>query len=124
MLDIFLDWGGDLCISSTGDIAVAAGADVTNQRVYRRLLTNPGNYLWNLGYGGGLAKYVGQPAVPSAIEAVIRDQMDQESSVADIPVPTVNVQTTDSSNEYVVATITYADAETGATSQLTVNPGT
>jgi len=123
VLDISLAWGGDLCISSTGDIAVVTGQDVTNQRIYRRLLTNPGDYLWNIGYGGGLAQYVGRPAMPSAIEAVIRDQIGQEASVAQIPVPAVSVLTTDMADGYVVATITYTDAASGLTAQLLVSPG-
>jgi phage baseplate assembly protein W len=123
MLDIFLTWNGDLAVSSTGDIAVAAGTDVTNQRVYRRLLTNPGDYLWNLGYGGGLAEFVGRPARASDIESVIRNQIEQESSVAEAPVPNVTVRTTDTANGYVVADITYSDAASGVTSQLSVSAG-
>ncbi len=68
MIDIFLEWAGDLSVGSTGDLALASGPDTTNQRVYRRLLTNPGDYLWQLDYGGGLAQFVGTPVEPADIE--------------------------------------------------------
>jgi hypothetical protein len=54
MNDIFHEWGRDLVIDSSGDLALATGSDATNQRVCRRLLTNSGDYLWNRDYGGGI----------------------------------------------------------------------
>ena len=39
MFDLFHEWGSDLAIGSTGDIALVADSDATQQRVYRRLLT-------------------------------------------------------------------------------------
>jgi hypothetical protein len=109
MYDVFLEWGSDLAVSSSGDLALATGSDVVSQRVCRRLLTNSGDYLWNLNYGGGLAQFVGIPANPVDIEAVITNQLLLETAVPTTPAPQVTTTVTDAANGYVVATITYAD---------------
>ena len=119
MFDLFHEWGSDLAIGSTGDIALVADSDATQQRVYRRLLTNRGDYLWNLDYGGGLASFVGLTTSPSDIEAVIRNQLGQESAIAPNPVPIVGVQMDDTTNGYVVADINYAEISTGTTTKFT-----
>jgi hypothetical protein len=51
MYDIFHEWGSDLVVGSGGDLALATGSAIVSQRVRRRLLTNPGDYLWNLDKG-------------------------------------------------------------------------
>ena len=120
MNDIYLQWGGDLVVSSSGDLAISSAADTINQRVYRRLLTNPGDYLWNIDYGGGLARFVGNPANPSAIEAVVRAQLLLETSIPSSPVPQVSASIVDVTNGYVVAQITYADPTSMEPVQLSV----
>ena len=35
-------------ISSSGDISVVSGPLLGQQRVLRRLLTNPGDYIWQM----------------------------------------------------------------------------
>jgi hypothetical protein len=109
MYDIFLEWGGDLVVGISGDLALATGSDVTSQRVCRRLLTNSGDYLWNLDYGGGLAQFVGIPANPVDIEAVIMDQLLLETAVPTTPAPQVTTTVPNAARGYVVATITYSD---------------
>ena len=121
MIDLSHEWGGDLAVNSTGDIALARGPDVTRQRISRRLLTNPGDYLWNLGFGGGLATFVGLTTSPSDIEAVTRNQLEQETAVAATPAPTVGVQMIDSANGYVAASITYTEASNGKTIKFNLN---
>jgi hypothetical protein len=123
MLDLSHEWGGDLAISSSGDIALATGSAVTNQRVYRRLLTNPGDYLWHLNYGGGLAQFVGLPASPPDIEAIIRDQLEQETAIAQSPIPEISAKIEDPTNGYVVADIGYWDISASTMVQLSVNSG-
>ncbi|MEE3500197.1 hypothetical protein [Acidiphilium acidophilum] len=54
MADAGLVFGGDLAIDAGGDLALAAGSALTEQRVLRRLLTNPGDYIWQLSFGAGL----------------------------------------------------------------------
>jgi len=114
MYDITLEWGADLSADSSGDLALTTGSDQTTQRVIRRLLTNAGDYIWNLQYGGGLAAFVGQPTAAAEIEAVIRAQMALETEVASAPAPTVAVSTIDTASGSVVADITYSDASSNS----------
>ena len=123
MNDVLLEWGGDVGIGSTGDLALVAGSDMTKQRVERRLLTNPGDYLWQLDYGGGLGQFVGTPAQSTDIESVIRAQLALETAVSSSPAPRVNANVVDAANGYVVADITYTDASSVASSQLVVSSG-
>ena len=88
MADIFHQWGTDLVIGPTGDIGTIDGSAWGQQR----LLTNPGDYIWQLDYGAGLARFIGQPASPLQIRAIIRSQIFKEASVARQPEPLINVQ--------------------------------
>ena len=121
MSDISHYFGSDLTWSATGDLAVATVPAVTTQRVLRRLLTGPGTYLWNLGYGAGLPAMVGQVASASAIRGVTRDQMLHEAGVAQIPLPDVKVRVTNTG--FVFSQISYGDAIDGSTQVLTVPLG-
>jgi hypothetical protein len=116
MADLALQFGGDLGVNSTGDIALVDGQALTEQRVLRRLLTNSGDYIWQLSYGAGLGQFVGQPGAPAAINGTARTQILQEAAVAPSPAPlittTVNVDGT------VTLTLRYADAATGQTNFL------
>jgi phage baseplate assembly protein W len=89
MIGVICDWGGDLVIGATGDIStVSIQADV-QQRVIRRLLTNPGDYVWHDDYGAGLGSFVGQPSSPSLIKSTILNQLLLEALVSMTPAPTV-----------------------------------
>ena len=123
MYDIFHQWGSDLVVGSGGDLAISTGSDTVTQRVLRRLLTNPGDYVWNLNYGGGLGQFVGSPANPADIEAIVRTQLALEPAVPTTPAPQVTASVTDAANGYVVATITYADPSSMAPVQLNVSTG-
>jgi hypothetical protein len=123
MFDLFHEWGSDLAVGSGGDLALAAGSDVVTQRVCRRLLTNSGDYLWNLSYGGGLAQFVGLPAKSPDIEAVILNQLLLEAAVPASPAPQVTTTVVDVANGYVVANITYADPASGQPVTLNVRTG-
>jgi len=116
MVDLALQIGGDLSVGPTGDLALADGATLTLQRVLRRLLTNQGDYIWQLSYGAGLGQFVGQPGAPAAIAGVTRSQLLQEADVAASPPPVV---TTVAGNDgTVMATLTYTDAATLQASTL------
>jgi phage baseplate assembly protein W len=119
MPDLFHEFGSDLVLSSTGDVATVDGTLLGQQRVLRRLLTNPGDYIWQLEYGAGLPNFVGQPANKARIEAVTRAQMYHEAAVARNPAPlvTVSVQPTGVVTENIV----YADAPTGLQQVLQFN---
>lgn len=115
-MDIWHQWGADLAVGPTGDLATVSGTLLGTQRVLRRLLTNPNDYIWQLAYGAGLARFVGQPTNTLQISAVIRAQIFQEAAVARSPEPVITVsgQTTGA----VYAGIRYVDGETGQTQVL------
>jgi hypothetical protein len=92
MADLAHGFGADLAIGPTGDLALSDGAALTRERVLRRLLTNPGDYLWQLGYGAGLGRFVGGPADATRIRAVIRGQIFKEAAVARTPEPVVSAR--------------------------------
>lgn len=105
-------WGGDLSasLSPTGDILAASGTLRGQQRVLRRLLTNPGDYAFHPTYGAGLPAYVGSLASVDEIKALIRGQMLLEDAVAVIPKPVINVTLIP---DGISAQISYNDAPSG-----------
>ena len=117
MADLALQFGGDLSVGPTGDLLLTDGAALTQQRVLLRLLTNPGDYIWQLSYGAGLGQFIGQPGAPASITGVARVQMLLEAMVAPTPAPTVN--TTVGEDGVVTLSLGYADALNGQTSLLT-----
>ncbi|HBK05778.1 MAG TPA: phage tail protein [Acetobacteraceae bacterium] len=119
MLDIFHNWGEDLKVGNGGDLALSSGSDTINQRVLRRLLTNPGDYIWNLDYGGGLGKLVGQPVNSRQIEAVISTQILQEAAIPVSPAPRIVTTVTDAAQGNVAVNITYSDP--GSSNPVTLN---
>lgn len=120
LVDLNLTMGGDLVLSPTGDIGTVSGTTRGEQRVLRRLLTNPGDYIFHLDYGGGLAAMIGMPADALFISGIIRGQMSKEAVVTQSPAPSITVQV-DTAGD-VTANILYQDADTGETGQLTLPP--
>jgi len=118
-VDISHFMGQDVALGPTGDIAMVSGSEQTKQRLLRRLLTNPGDYIWQPQYGAGLPRFIGQPVSVPEIEAVIRAQVALEATVAQIPEPIITVQ--DNRDGSVFATITYAEAANGSTQTLEVS---
>lgn len=116
MADLALEAGGDLTVGSTGDLALADGPVLTQQRVLRRLLTNQGDYIWQLGYGAGLGRFVGQPGAPAAIAGVTRSQLLQEAAIAPSPPPVVTAVA--GNDGTVLTTLTYTDAAAGQVSTV------
>jgi hypothetical protein len=121
MADLALQMGGDLAVGAGGDLLMTSGAPLTQQRIFRRLLTNAGEYLWNLAYGAGLSAMVGEVENGNAITGIIRSQIFAEASVAQAPEPTVKTST--GNDGTVVVDITYTDATTGNTSVLSLPIG-
>lgn len=91
MNDINHVFGGDLGFSASGDLAVASADEQVRQRLLRRLLTNPGDYLWQPDYGAGLAQFIGKPATVAAVTTLIRAQLALETAVAASPAPEIAV---------------------------------
>lgn len=110
--DVYHYWGSDLVAGNTGDLLLATGTDLGQQRVLRRLLTNPGDYLFEPEYGAGLPAWVGLPLDAAKVSAVIRDQMLLEASVAQLPPPDIQVATSASDPSAIDVTIRYQDANT------------
>lgn len=107
--------GSDLQIGPTGDLAIATGATETQQRILRRLLTNAGDYIWQLAYGGGLPAMVGKTVDGQAIAAIVRAQCLAETAIAPTPEPVVTATATPDGT--VTVSVQYTDATTG-TAQL------
>lgn len=91
LCDVGHFWGSDLLLSPTGDLARVTRADRSRQRVLRRLLTNPGDYIFHPTYGAGLPQRVGTIIDADEITALIQAQMRLEPSVAQTPAPVVKV---------------------------------
>lgn len=121
MTDASLLAGGTLTLSASGDLLTVSDTIEGQQRVLRRLLTNPGDYLWHIDYGAGLGALVGQPANDGRITALARGQMFQEAAVARTPAPVITTQV--QTDNAVILSIRYADALTGQSVALTVPVG-
>jgi phage baseplate assembly protein W len=110
MPDLAHWFGQDLSGDATGDLLTIDGTVRGQQRVLRRLLTNPGDYIWHTDYGAGLGRYVGQNLNVDVIRAVIRAQLRLERAVARTPIPTIAVTPI---AQGVFVRIVYVDAVTG-----------
>ena len=119
MVDISHQWGSDWAISSSGDISCASGPLLGQQRILRRLLTNPGDYIWQLDYGAGLAQFIGQPVNPLRIQSIVRSQIFKESAVARQPEPVIDVQVMPGGGANTIYVyIRYVDADSDQTQVL------
>ncbi len=119
MPDLSHQWGADLSTGPTGDLASVAGPLLGQQRVLRRLLTSPGEYIWQRDYGAGLAQFIGQPGNALQIRAVVRSQIFKEVAVARTPEPVIDVQLSPAgASGTVYVHIRYVDAPSGQTQIL------
>jgi hypothetical protein len=89
-------WGSDLSVTLTGDLAVVGVAQAgqilkSQQRVTRRLMTNPTQYLFEQDYGAGVPQQIGENQDDAAIQSLISGQMQLEASVQQTPPPNVVV---------------------------------
>jgi hypothetical protein len=118
MADISHWYGSDLTLTSTGDIALASGLTLGQQKVSRDIITNPGDLIHHLDVGAGAAKMVGMPFNLDTVTALILAQMKQESYVSQIY--PVTVEGTDYNNGTVSVIVSYVDAQSGSSSVLTL----
>lgn len=103
MIDLNHFWGEDLSAAANGDLLVASDSVTGEQRVLRRLLTNPalvddsgttqasGDYVFHPDYGAGLPREVGSPTNVPATTAVIEAQLSLEEAVSSLPPPVINL---------------------------------
>lgn len=121
--DLYLVFGTDLTLSATGDLQIANGAIRSEQRVIRRLLTNPGDYIWHPTYGAGLPAYVGQALSPdlyNQIQSTTLQNIFLEDSVSQNPMPDVLFQTAQGG---IFVQINYTLADTQQPIVVTFNAG-
>lgn len=124
MPDISHRWGSDLLLGPTGDLATVSGIELGQQRVLRRLLTNANDYIWQVTYGAGLARFIGQPGSAARIRALIRSQIFKEAAVARSPEPVIDVLVSpDGAAGTVYVHIRYVDAPSGQTQALSFSVG-
>lgn len=119
--DINHFWGGDLSPGITGDLLPASGTVRGQQRILRRLLTNPGDYVFQPTYGAGLPAYVGQQLDVGKITALILSQILLEDCVARTPPPQITVQQASTDLTGLAVRIAYNDAATNAPTVLSFN---
>ena len=91
MNDLYHYFGSDIASSVVGDLQLVNGTTRGQQRILRRLLTNPGDYIWHPTYGGGLGQKVGSVIDIPGIKALIRGQLNLEEVVAPTPEPQIDV---------------------------------
>lgn len=110
MTDVFHWIGADLRVGARGDLLAAEATDAANQRIVRRLLTNPGAYVWHPEYGAGLGRLVGTSASSEQVRALIRQHVLLEPAVSQQPPPDITVQQI---RDGMSVRIVYTEAPTG-----------
>jgi hypothetical protein len=127
--DIFHFWGNDLTASASGDLLSVSDTERGQQRVLRRLLTNPASddgpadYIFEPDYGAGLPRFLGKPVDTQKILAAIRSQMLLEDSVATTPAPVISVTQVASDYTAFSVRIQYNDAPSGRPVTLSFTVG-
>lgn len=121
MPDVFHQYGNDLVVSANGDLLTASSVTLSQQTVLRRLMTNPGDYIWEPTYGAGLPAKIGDPFDVATIESIVRSQMYLEDSVVRVPPPDVEVSSFPN-GMYVDIDYTEADSGADATLSFPVTP--
>lgn len=92
-MDINQLFGNDITLDATGNLFVAQGIDQTQQALIRRLLTNPGAYIWHPEYGAGVGRFVGENLSAQnfdAIKSTMVSQILEEETIAKVPIPQIS----------------------------------
>ncbi len=118
MPDFSLEWQADLSLSPTGGVETVSGAALTRQRLIRRMLTNPGDDIWDPGYGAGLPRFIGKPMAAQAIAGLVRAQALLEETVVSV----VSVTVGDVGISSFSVTLAYVNASAPGTTQILVLP--
>lgn len=127
MQDLNHWWSSDLTNTDSGDASLASSIVTTQQRIIRRILTNPNSidgsadYIWNPDYGCGAKKYIGGTMTElKALQSLIVSQLMEEAGVAAKPLPEVIIEP---SNNTLTITVKYIDISTGLPQNLSFNTG-
>lgn len=86
------DEAENLEVNQQGDFVTVVREELTQQRIIRRLLTNPGDMLAHPEYGAGLPRYIGQILTEdkyNEIRGVITEQIFLENTVLQNPAPEI-----------------------------------
>ncbi|KAF1004370.1 MAG: hypothetical protein GAK28_04077 [Luteibacter sp.] len=129
LIDLNHFWGADVGLGPSGDFGQAQGSTRSQQRILRRLLTNPRtvlpdgtvlppDYPWHPTYGAGLPRYVGLAVDPAEIVALIRGQVLLEDAVAALPEPVITVSAITNG---LAVSIRYTDADSNSAAILSFN---
>jgi hypothetical protein len=119
--DVSNEFGEDLSLSNSGDLALASGSLLGQQRVLRRLLTNPNSYCWHPNYGAGVPATIGlalSPDLYDQIKSLILSNLFLESTVAQSPPPEIFLQIIQNG---LYSQINYTDAPTQQPIVITFN---
>jgi len=115
MTDAAQYFSQDLALGATGGLQIADRVLLSQQRILRRLMTNPGDYIWEPNYGAGLPRQIGSKIDVTAITALIRSQMYLESSVQQQPEPQITVTTIPNG---IFVQIQYVEVDSGLPANL------
>jgi hypothetical protein len=121
MSDAWHQYNGDLLASANGDLLTVDSLLESEQRVLRRLMTNPTDYIWHPEYGAGLPAKIGDPFDVATIESIVQSQMFLEDSVVRTPPPDVEVASFPN-GMYVDISYTEADSDQDAVVSFPVTP--
>jgi phage baseplate assembly protein W len=87
--------GSDLKLTAQGDLQTVDGDALTQERIYRRLMTTPGSYIFHPTYGAGLPTYIGKPLTNELykqLAALIIAQVLEEATVSKTPEPQITLK--------------------------------
>ncbi|PKN07942.1 MAG: phage tail protein [Betaproteobacteria bacterium HGW-Betaproteobacteria-18] len=121
MKDLYHYWGNDLQRGNTGDLMPVSDTVRGQQRIIRRLLTNPGDYIFQPDYGAGLPAYIGQTMDMGKVLSLIRSQISLEDCVAQSPAPEITIKQLPTELSGFTVTIAYNDAVTNTPQILSFN---
>ena len=119
-MDINHYFGQDMQFSASGDDILSDGALEMEQRIFRGLLTSPGDDPFHPKYGAGIGSYVGQALTPekfAQLQADILAVVLTEPDVQRIPAPAITYQA--DQNSFLSATIQYTYKPTAQTRAIT-----
>lgn len=119
MIDIYHWIGGDLAKSASGGIQETSGVELLRQRLARRFITNPGDYIQHPEYGGGIPRYIGKLASINEIKAVVLGQVLLEEKVSRATQPIVTISQISGTGS-VTIDVTCSFADTGELANVTV----
>lgn len=116
--DVSVYYGADHQTSNSGDLLTVSGTRRGEQRVIRRLLTNPatdtepGDDAFAPTYGGGIPRAIGKPIDVPKLQAQCLAQMLLEDVVAKSPRPVITLTQSASDFGAIQVQLLYSDQPT------------